>query len=64
MSQQQIRNGSSYKPVTMNDMPAPSGSWSENYSAKQGRYNLILVVGVASALAAIGYVSCSLINLV
>ena len=36
-----------YKPVTMNDLPVPRGSWHQHYAAKQRNYNLTLAGGLA-----------------
>lgn len=66
----QVRNGSSYsssiKPVTMNEMPVPSGSWSEHYNAKQKAYNMHLMIGLALAavsVVAVSFFSFKLIGL-
>ena len=36
-----------YKPVTMNDLPVPRGSWHQHYANKQKNYNLMLAGGAA-----------------
>ncbi len=59
----QVRNGSSYsssiKPMTMNEMPVPSGSWAEHHNAKQKAYNMHLMIGVV--LTAVSIVAVSFI---
>ncbi|XP_043215799.1 uncharacterized protein LOC122378619 [Amphibalanus amphitrite] len=40
--------GEAYKPITMNDLPVPKGSWQEAYNAKQKNYNTMLMLGVAT----------------
>lgn len=47
-----------YKPPTMNELPVPQGSWQDANSARQKRYNLQLLAGIASIVATVGYVSC------
>ena len=37
----------SYKPITMNDLPVPRGSWQQHYANKQKNYNLTLAGGMA-----------------
>lgn len=44
----------------MNEMPVPSGSWAEMNSARQTKYNLHLLVGVASVVASVVVVSTML----
>ncbi|XP_065556442.1 uncharacterized protein LOC136024856 [Artemia franciscana] len=51
----QKRNGSSaahlpFKPVTMNDLPVPEGSWEVLHRARQARYNKHLLGGLAFSL--------------
>lgn len=48
---------SEYKPITMNDMPTPGGSWQEHHNAKQSKYNMVLVAGVAALIGTVAYVS-------
>ncbi|XP_037070925.1 apoptosis-inducing factor 1, mitochondrial-like [Pollicipes pollicipes] len=36
-----------YKPVTMNDLPVPRGSWAQLHALKQRNYNLTLAGGLA-----------------
>ncbi|KAF0292040.1 Apoptosis-inducing factor 1, mitochondrial [Amphibalanus amphitrite] len=36
-----------YKPITMNDLPVPRGSWQQHYANKQKNYNLTLAGGLA-----------------
>ncbi|XP_050428999.1 uncharacterized protein LOC126838539 [Adelges cooleyi] len=43
----------SYRPVTMDDMPVPKGSWQEHYSKANTKYNAVLVAGFFSIVGAI-----------
>ncbi|GLV31609.1 uncharacterized protein CBL_07370 [Carabus blaptoides fortunei] len=45
--QRSYHGKSDFKPVTMNDMPVPSGSWKSHYDAQQTKYNIHLLVGIA-----------------
>ena len=59
-----VRHGSSvshYKPSTMSDMPSPSGSWAALNSARQSKYNMHLIIGVAFTVASLAAVSILLI---
>lgn len=47
-----------YKPPTMNDLPVPQGSWQDAYSARQRKYNLQLLTGIAVLGGTLTYVSC------
>ncbi|XP_012272173.1 uncharacterized protein LOC105695301 [Orussus abietinus] len=44
-----------FKPVTMDDLPVPQGSWQKDYEAKQKRYNIHLAVGIASLIFTIAF---------
>lgn len=43
--------------MSMNELPVPSGSWTEHYNAKQRSYNLHLLLGVAFTVATVFVVS-------
>lgn len=35
------------KPPTMDELPVPKGSWQAHYDAKQRKYNMALLIGLA-----------------
>lgn len=47
----------SYKPLTMDDMPVPKGSWQEHHGKANTKYNLVLIGGFGSLAASIYIVS-------
>lgn len=46
-----------YKPLSMDDMPVPKGSWQEHYNKTNSKYNLILVGGIVAFASSIYIVS-------
>lgn len=48
---------STYKPLTMDDMPVPKGSWQEHYGKTNTKYNLILIGGISALATSIYIVS-------
>ncbi|XP_050532786.1 uncharacterized protein LOC126900850 [Daktulosphaira vitifoliae] len=43
----------SYRPLTMDDMPVPKGSWQEHYNKTNSKYNAVLIGGVISLITSI-----------
>ena len=58
-----VRNSSHYKPpaswkpVHLDELPVPQGSWKAAYEAKQKSYNVHLAAGVAIFVFTVGFVS-------
>lgn len=46
-----------YKPLTMDDMPVPCGSWIKHHNKVNSRYNIILVFGFVSLIGSLFIVS-------
>lgn len=48
---------STYKPLTMDDMPVPTVPWQEYHGKTNTKYNLVLVSGFAALAGSIYIVS-------
>ncbi|KAI5633339.1 deltamethrin resistance domain-containing protein [Phthorimaea operculella] len=50
---------SHFKPATMDELPVPKGSWQAAYDARNRRYNMVLLTGIAFTVASIAVAKAS-----